>query len=833
MGALRLGRRLVGRRDLVQALVIVATPMAVLLALFMTIHALTLSPAQLSDMSFGRFAGSVFLPGTTKTLDGTPPRTVISEVRRDAPAGESAVVLSSSDLRWDQLPRFQNNNVSYVEADWAKRPYGNRFSVLAGRMPRRLGEVAVTGGLLAAPLGHVLTAASGNIRLKVVGVIRDRFARSSRQVLGAAGTWASFDWHKLNRSGFELGSGVLVLGNFRHWAKLASLSERYQQRYTGGFVGTGVNNRSTVAANPPQSYVEREALVYRVPASAIAVLCPLLLLGLRGRRARRWAAILRAIGVRPGRSALAVTGGSIAVALIAIPVGAVAGELVGLLARLAPLANGPLSPPVSVLGETARFAVAAAVAMLAAGLTIAFRQRGYSVQQLLARRPPARLMLTARLVVLLVSVAGIAYLAPGLKAGSNSITVNALAAVAVCLVIPDVLAGLRRVSAGRGVRWRLVTGRLMIDRGKSVAVCAALIACVGPFVAISAERAAEHAREQATRALLIPPGQVAVGTLPRSAVDRIDPRALAITKRVTGQQPIEITQLVASRNLYSDPPSAILAPNGRAPQTSNFAPLLGVPSVAALRQLLGDNLTAHAATVAARGGVVHFDGFGEAVPSPAPIGLGRVGTPGVRLPKTTPPVEVASIANDHAWSSQGSGFILNSTARRLGLPMHAHLAAFTHIIPETTKEIAGALRKAGLPVQALLQTEPFQYQPEPAGLLFGRYSMLALLAVLMTVALGSTARSLRDDSRSLIAIGLRRSWARRALALQSVTLTVIGLLGGILAGAVSVGIYVAQEPMDTVAIPVGQLAILITGSIAIAVLTASLASRRLTPRKPS
>lgn len=828
-GVVGLARRLVGRRDVVQALAVVALPLAVLLALFMTVHSLTLSPQQRSDMLFGRYQGLVQLGGTTHTRDGIPPRAVIDRIRRDAPGGQSAVVLSSPDLSFAELPRF--GQPFYTEADWPRHPFGDRYTVLSGRLPRRVGEIAVTAGLVDRPLGRVLTAASGNVTLRIVGVIRDRFARSSTQVLGAAGTWASFDWDTLSRAGFSILPSIQILGNFRHWDRVNEIASRFQASQ-GSVGGTGLD-RAMVAADPPQSFVEQEALVYRAPADGVAVLCPLLLLGLRGRRGRRLTAILRAIGIRPGRSTVAVTGGSIVLALAAIPVGAVAGLLLGLLIRLASLGNAPLSPPVSVLGETARFAVIAAAAMLAAGLAIAARQRGHSVNELIARRPSARAMLVVRLVAAVAAVAGIAVMVPGVKAGTNNTAISILAAIAVCLLIPEVLGGLRHVSARLGVRWRLVSSRVAIDRGKSWAVCAALIACIGPFVAISAERAAGQAYQRATRVLQIPEGQVAVGRLPNARFDRVDPRVLRITRRIAGGRPIEVTQLVVSRDIYANPPRAIVAPNGRFPQTNSSQALLGVRNVGALRRLLGENLTAHAAAVVARGGVAHFAGFGPPVPSRAPIGMTDSSLPGARVQSTTRPVPIASIPNDHAWSSQGTGFILNSTARRLGLPMHVHLAAFTNVSRAQIQQINHALERAGLPVRTLIQAQPFQYAPEPAGLLIGRYSLLLVLAVLMTIALGSSARSLRAESRSLIAIGLRPSWAQRALAIQSLALTAIGLLGGIAAGAVSIVIYVTRLSDFTVVVPVGQLLILVAGSLAIAVLTALLAGRRLTSRRSS
>jgi hypothetical protein len=828
-GALRLGWRLLTRRDLLQALAVVAIPMAILLTLFMTVSSLTLSPSQYSASKFGRFAGLVELGGTPKTSSHLPPESVVREFAAYAPAGQSALVVSSYDVTFAGMPAFTGTN--YIEADWARQPFGQEFTVLAGRMPRRAGEIAVARGLVSKPLGRVVTAVSSHARLRIVGVISDRFSRVSSDVLAAPGTWASFDWRRLNRGGFSVDPTAQILGNFHSWDRLAVLSARYQasNRGGGGSDFETVNNRALVAANPPESFVQSEPLLYRVPATALAALCPLLLLGLRGRRARRWTGILRATGVRTVSADVAVMGGSALLVLVAVPVGAILGEVLGLLVRplVNQVGNEPLSPPASVLAESVRFAAVAIAVTLAASVAMSSQQRLRSVREMLVRRPPARLVTGARWIVILLAVCAVSFFASTGESGTNNTQASVMLAVAACLAIPDLLQVIRRASRGRGVRWRLVSSRLMIDVAKSCAVCATLVVGLGPFVALSSENTANQAFQRASWDYQIPLGQVAVGSPPGGKSHLVDQQASKLVQHATGQQPIQVMELSSSPYYAVNPRYAMLAPDGRAPQQGQS--LLAVNSLAALRQLLGTRLTPRAAAVAAGGGVLQF---GPA-PARAPIGIVQEANQGVALRRLTAPKAVASIENDHGWAEQGTGFVLASTARRLRLPMYTYYDAFTHISSAESRKLTKIMAAAGLPPQVLLQPSAFQAASEPPALVYGRYGILLLLAVVMTIAIGSTARSLRKESRSLVAIGVRGSWARRALALQSLTLTVIGLLGGLLVGGISFGIYTARIPGAPVAVPAVQLAIVAGGAIMIAMLTTWVFGRRLTPRQSS
>ncbi len=829
MGALRLGWRLLTRRDLLQAFVVVALPMAVLLALFMTVRSLTLSPSQYSDSKFGRFAGLVELGYTARTSSHLPPAGIVREVDAYAPQGQSVLVVSSYGLTFAGMPRFTGAN--YIEADWAQHPFGREFTVLAGRMPRRVGEIAVARGLFAKPLGRVVTAASGNARFRIVGVIRDRFSRESSDVLGAPGTWASFDWRQLNQDGFSVDPTVEILGDFHDWGRLALLSANYQSRNSVGG-GTGlvtVNNRALVAANPPESFVQSEPLLYRAPAAVLAALCPLLLLGLRGRRAARWTGILRATGVRNANAAIAVMGGSAALVLVALPVGAVLGEAFGLVVRplVNQFSNEPLSPPATVLAESLRFAVVAISVTLAVSVAVSSQQRMHSVRELLAWRLPARLVVGARWVAILFAVCALIFFAATGKQGTNNTEVSVTVTVATCFALPDLLHAMRRTSENRGVRWRLVTSRLMIDLSKSCAACATLIVALGPFVALSAESAANQAFQRAAWDYQIPLGQVAVESPPGGKSHLVDQRGVKLIEHATEQQPVPIMELSSSPYYAANPRYAMLAPDGNAPQQGQS--LLAVNSVTALRDLLGSRLTARAAAVAASGGVLEF---GPA-PARAPIGMVQEASQGLALRSLTAPQAVASIENDHGWALQGTGFILVAAARRLRLPMYTYYDAFTHISSAENRKLTRVISGAGLPPQELLQPSPFQAVPEPPALTYGRYGILLLLAAVMMTAMGSTTRSLDRESRSLVAIGVSRTWTRRALALQSLALTVIGLLGGMLVGAISFGIYTARISGAPVVVPTVELASVAGGAAAIAVLTTWICSRRLASRRSS
>jgi len=826
MTVIRLGRRLLARGDVMAAFAVVAAPMAVLLATYMTISALTLSPSQYANSQFGRFAGLVELGSTRQTRSHLPAVAVLREIRSLAPAGQSALVIRSYDLGFNGMSQYRGAN--YIEADWARLPFPGEFTVLAGRMPRRAGQIAVAQGLFPHPLGKIVTAASGNARLKVVGVIRDRFSRASADVLAAPGTWATFNWHNLNRQGFSVDPTVEMLGNFHDWARLARISATYQAHNLvgGGGALVTVSNRRLVAADPPQSFVQTEPLLYRVPEAVVAALCPLLLLALRGRRARRWAGVLRATGVRNGRATAAILGGSLLLVICALPAGAVLGEALGLVVR--PLADGlsnqPLSPPASVLPGAARFAAIAAVAGLAAAVAVSAHHRVRSVRELLVLRPSPRVRASARWFGVLLLACVSAFLGSAQPSGTNNAEVSVALTLAACLLIPDLLHGLLQACRRSGLRWRLVTRRLMVDLPKSCAVCATLVVGFGPFVALSAEHTANLVSQRRNWDYEIPPGEVAVQSTPGGDSHHVDRAALRLIVRATGQNPIPIMALSSSALYNANPRYAMLAPGGRAPQQGQA--LLAVGSVAALRELLGTRLTAQGASVVAGGGVLEF---GPA-PARAPIGLVQETNQGVALRRATVPVAVASIPNDHGWAEQTTGFTLTSTARRLRLPMYTYFDAFTDISSAENRALARVIEQAGLPIQVLLQPSPFQSEPLPPALVYGRYGVLALLLVVMVVSLGATARSLRRESRSLLAIGLRSSWARGALVRQSLTMVIVGLVLGLLVGMVAYGIYTVRIPGAPAVFPSEAMTIVGGGALVIAVLTTWLSARQLSPR---
>ncbi|MGH2842038.1 MAG: FtsX-like permease family protein, partial [Solirubrobacteraceae bacterium] len=670
------------------------------------------------------------------------------------------MVLSSPTLPFDAFPLGEGPVVFYLEADWAQHPYGTEYTLLSGRMPRKPGQVVVSAGMFKHPLGRTVTAASGDVRLHIVGVIRDRFdtSDSAREVLAAAGTWASFDWTKLRRANFAaVTPEVEVLGDFRDWAQLAGIAIRYSAaQHIGDVSGTSlVFNRAMLAAYPMQSSVVAEPLVYKAPSLALAVLLPLLLLGLRARRTRRWSGTLRAIGVRPRTASLAVSGGTLALLVAAILVGVAGGEALGLLVRvlLAPRESQPLSPPASIVGQALRLAGVMVVVTVAVAAVAAEQQRGSSVRQLLARRPSGTVMAGLRWTLVAFAIAALVFIIPGSKPGSGGAAISVLVTVAVCLPLVDVFTLVRRLSAGRGLRLRLATSRLMMERFQCGAVCAAIVICVGPFIALSVNHAGYQQSQASSWDGWMPQGQVAIRAPNGAKFDRPDPRALQATEKLTGEKPIKISSL---STLNLDNPTSGEAVVGGGTQPA----LLAVDSVSALRRLLPGVLTAADVRIFAAGGVLHFEAAGP-VPRRAPIRI--VNQPrrerGSTRRPDTPMVNVASIPSDHAWEQQTSGFVLPSVARgwHLPVPIHVSQEAFTHITASMQNRIEKAIMSAGAPITSLSVRQPYQYLPEPSGLVFGRYAVLLLLLVTMAAALGSTARSLRKESRSLVAIGVRRS----------------------------------------------------------------------------
>ncbi len=828
---LRLGRRLVGRRDLFQAFAVVSLPLALLLATFIGVQALTLSVGQQSNYEFGRFDGAVSLGSAETGLTKLPPAELIRGVRRFAPVGRSAVVVSTNDLPFDAFP---DGFVFYREANWAQHPFGTEYTLISGQMPRMPGQVAVAAGMFKNPLGRTITAASGDVRLRVVGVVRDQFAdtRSAREVLAAPGTWASFDWVRLRRAGFAAVSPeVEVLGDFRNWPRLDSIALRYSAaQRTGDPSGLPLAfNRAMLAAYPVmQSSIASEPLVYKAPSLALAVLCPLLLLGLRARRARRWSGTLQAIGVRSRAASLAVSSGTLALLAIAIVLGVLGGEGLGVLARalLAPRESQPLSPTASIAGQTLRLSGVMIVVAVAVVAATAEQQRGASVRNLLARRPPRRIMTALRWTLAALAALALVYVVPGSPPGSEGTIIAVLVTTAVCLPIADVFTVLRRLSVGHGLRFRLATSRLMMDRFQCSAVCAATVICVGPFVALSVSHAGYERAQASQWDGWLPARQVAIVAPNGATFDRPDQRALLITERITREQPTKVAALMAV-NLDHPATGYAIVGNGLQP------PLFAVDSATAIRRLLPGVLTSADIKLFAEGGVLHFASHG-AVGRRAAIRI--VDQPRREQEQTrrsdTALVNVASIQSDHGWDSQTSGFVLDSVARRWQLPIHVSQNAFTNVSVHMQNQLQKAITDTGVPISSLSVHVPYRYNPEPEGLVFGRYAVLLLMIATMIAALGSTARSLRKESRSLVAIGVPRSWAWGAVAMQSALMTAIGLAGGFVIAAVTVWLTTVRKGY-AVAVPVSPLVVLVLAAITIAIATAAVTSIRLRPRRSS
>ena len=164
-------RRFMRSRSLARSTFLVAATAALLVAVFVTLNAFTLSPRQVTDRDLGRFDSQVDLSNVTTIRPGSADVAgEIAAAARASGAWKTARPWSRSACAPDMTqPPF----TLYTEALWPAEPFLTATNCGKDGGPSQPGEVAVTDALRRV-LGPIesFTVFSGNDRLRVVGVPR-------------------------------------------------------------------------------------------------------------------------------------------------------------------------------------------------------------------------------------------------------------------------------------------------------------------------------------------------------------------------------------------------------------------------------------------------------------------------------------------------------------------------------------------------------------------------------------------------------------------------------------------------------------------------------------
>ena len=818
---LTLGRRFMRNRSLAASTWLMAAVTATVVALYVVMSAFDLSGDQLVERDMGRYE---FLSHLSNVQTLTPRNaSKVREIEAAALAGGASkpmVTLTSPSVEPAQV---DPPTTQYTEADWSRDPFSRRYSLLGGRWPVRPGEVVVTRtteGSLASP-GERLAVLAGHEEFAVVGVADDRFS-DSHAILAAPGTFAGIGEAAM-RSFPDVSAFATVFweGGRRQQvtsalsASLARTLGRPQQE-VAEVVRESTLDRAQVRSAGGRPWIDRIPSSYAAPSLLLPMLASLSIFGLGGRRLRRSGHLLVALGVRPGRAAVALGVAVTGWLLLALFGGVVVGGAIGLVARLVitryHLWAQELSPFPSLIDPVARLGASALVACVFGAGSLRFvligGRRGRAPEANGSRNsePVYRRHATdiRHGLATLAVCAGIVQVFR-LDRPEEAMVLAGTVAIAVLLLVPELVDRALRVLPRTGPRLRLARQHLAHDRARATIAVVVLAAVLGlPLGYLTLLDTMIRTAESG----LVP--QVAPGQVLVSAPGG-----------VYHPPPSAVFEMLSDRLGAAEPPVQLRYLWGQDAgveiRGSDFGAVLALDTVDDAGRLLGRPLTPTGQAILADGGLLVWDGQegNERVLINVPEARPRE----VRLPAATARVH-------QAWRSGKNGVVLTATAQRLGLPVKDGGFVFARV----SDSDAGAARRAVLdssldPVQVSIHEKPELVVPQA---LFAAAAGMLLVVLLCSVAVSrAQVRMLRRYLGTLVAIGLRPAWARQVVLIQSAFFVVVSTVVALVLAIPPVIITAWMMPDFVLSIPWRVIGVVVVAFYVAALLAAMLSCRRI------
>lgn len=825
--SVRLARRFARSSALARAAGVVFLAGMFLLAMFVALKTLTLSGGQVVERDLGRFGASVGY-GTIVVPPGDDG--VVENLRRaaaNAGATDAMVLLSAADV---QLSTREGDprEVTLLEAAWVSRPFPDRYVLLGGRWPQRPGEIVVTDTQdISAVPGARLSALGGDVRLSVVGVADDRFARTS-SLLAAPGTWGALRPALAERFPLLRAQPVLFWSGSSESAALAAFAAVATARGADagpGAVQASLSTRDELATTRTESWISRIPAGYTAPSIFLPIGAVLLAFGLSNRRFGRSLHVLESLGIPRSLGVTSLSLAAGAWCLLAACLGAVGGIGVGLAVRslVSHYRGLPAGPVTDLEGPLLRLMGAVGVGVTFAGLLlVAGARAAHNARPAPTDRPErqgrwhaARHMLAA--VVFCATV----ILAIELDSPADAMIVAAVLTVGLLLLIPEWVDLLLQTLPEWGPRTRLSRRQLMADRQRAGAAVALLALMIGGSVGyltlldtmvrtVDEQRYPDVLPGQmiiADRAsLLLPPPQQVLEVVERSDLTDGKPR-------------------LDLRYLHE------LDRSGNARRTASLEgtieSILAVDSVDQVEQMLARPLTPSQAEVLRSGGMLVWPD-GRSVSGNSSSAQQLVVTSEDKVIR--PPIEVPAATvtpDDVAWRVGTSGLLLTPTAQRLNLPMTTGAVMYTGLSASQGRALQDTVARAGLDARTIQLYQAPPPAVPPAALLATAAGLVILVIAASLVATHGQGRTLRGYLGRLISIGLPIQWARHVLLYQQVLIVGLATLIGLLIAIPPVMIAVLRIRGFVLSVPWSQTLILLASIYAATGLAALHASHKL------
>lgn len=749
-----------------------------LMAMYVLLEAFSLTSDQVAERDLGRFDTRTELAAAQLTPGRAGIGDAAERAAREAGAHQSAIVLESLDVT---LTGERSPLVAYREASWSDNLFPDRYSLAGGRWPVAAGEAVITSELAPRVSGGALSAFAGNLELRIVGQVRDRYATDGAIVLAGPGTWQSLDGDVLAAKHPETWAMPVL---YSAGAEAGALDR--ELRRVPALGETVVRTHGELANQ--RSWVERVPLAFKVPSIVLPLLCVVAVFTLAGRWRRRRTLALRSLGVSSRAATLALclacALSCLAGALGGIAIGALLGAALRPLAQLA--ATRPLSPYADVVGPAARIVVVAGIGCFGATVAALSRDGWAPLRALASPAPRPSAPGTLRHVAATAAGAVAVWQLVGLSDLSEAVLLTASLTAVAALTAPEIVAFVLPRLRWRGARGRLARSQMQADTGRVAAVAALVAATLGPASASVVLMETSAATDEAARLSLAAPGQILmVGANPLEG----PPERLAgavVRAAGSGRQPIRVETVETEdrRAVLSGVDGSILAVHDvRAAETLNNGPL----EPDQRRALL------------AGGAMLWREGARDRATVSVIAGLDESG----EEPRGTMPL--ASGRFQANWSQWGAALTLIPTAKRLGLPLSHTAVVLAPVGAADARRAEEVAQELGYSSRFVMTNTPTSPAELPLAYWAAAIGLCSLLLLTLLALTRAQAAALRGYLSGLVALGISPRWAGSVLRIELAVSTGIGAVLGLAAGALPIVATKLKAPELVLAAPVAEL----------------------------
>lgn len=520
--------------------IIVTTAFAVLAAVFVSVSAFTLSPDQQAEQTFGHYQQRTYSEVSIGDMaPGTLARAAAA-LRSEVPGG-AHVLVETDQLRPDSFAKLYVQapitTVRFVEDPGLRDAFPGRYTLESGAWPESPNDVVVSRHLLDALPDRAagFTTLSGRVRLHVVGVVTDAFAKHSDTIVAGPRTWESVVPPPAGHQFQPVAAQVNVLsGSDARGADIARVLGKVLPplpKVAGEraeYLTANTSTRAQIVKVAAAKFGTDQIVVSYLPLFLVVLLVSALVVGQTRRAHQANGDRLVSIGVHRRLVDVCQATALCIVCAGSIAAGLGLGWLMGIALRawvLPRVANQPLSPLPGIDKPTLIIAALSLVLITVGTLWPTHAHPGTRWSTVTSVLPALRLGLIRRVLVVALVVAA-------LRAGGGPTSVFAsyLMVAAVLLVAPDLLRATVWALPTRSPR-TFVTRRLMrVDLGRQAAAVVVIGCCLAIPICTATQLASRKVSDASYEFSKVPAHQVWLQTSDYAT----DVSALA---RIVSQEP--------------------------------------------------------------------------------------------------------------------------------------------------------------------------------------------------------------------------------------------------------------------------------------------------------